>query len=119
MAHMKMDKLSTTMNLAEMSALAVITDKYNLVKLVRMVVDLKGSLAGVRYSVWRKWPAEASFQEWAFITHVLQIESDYEYLVNRLAVEVEVDEKDVSFFHTTSTKETKIRSDLPDRILGE
>jgi hypothetical protein len=50
---------------------------------------------------------------------VLQIESDYEYLVNRLAVEVEVDEKDVSFFHTTSTKKTKIRSDLPDRILGE
>jgi hypothetical protein len=51
MAHLKMDKLSATMNLADMSALAVIADKYNLVKLVRMVVDSKGWLAGVRYSV--------------------------------------------------------------------
>jgi hypothetical protein len=51
MAHLKMDKLSATMNLAEMSALAVIADKYNLVKLVRMVVDSKGWLAGVCYSV--------------------------------------------------------------------
>ena len=118
-AHLQLDQLPVILNLSELNALAVLTDKYNLVKLIRVALDSKQWLSNVRWSTWRSWPAQSCIQEWAFITHVFQCQDDYDYLVSRLAVEVQVDETDVSFYYVTGDKKTKLRSTLPNRILSE
>lgn len=98
--------------------MVVLTDKYNLAKLVRVAVESKQWLRKVRLT-WRVWPAGPFLTEWSFIAHVFRCKDDYDYLVNRLAVEVEVDETDVTFYYTTGVIKTKLDSILPDHILSE
>lgn len=117
-AHWQISKLPLQLTIAELKSLAELTDKYDLGSLMKMALDSSRWLHPVRYNIWRQWPAQSSFREWTFITYALQSRHDYEYLISRLAVEVQVDATDVSFYYVTREGKTKL-GDLPDRILGE
>ncbi|KAH6618981.1 hypothetical protein C7974DRAFT_292767, partial [Boeremia exigua] len=116
-AHLQMDALPAVLDLAQMEELARLTDKYNLGKLVEVALASKQWLNNAR-SAWQKWPAEPSYQDWAVINHVFRSQDDYEYLVTRLAVEVQVDEKYISYYYGSGETKTELKSDLPDRIQG-
>lgn len=116
-AHWQIRKLPLQLTITELKSLATLSDKYDLGGLMKMALDSGRWLHPVRYYVWRQWPAQSSLREWTFITHALQSRHDYEYLISRLAVEVQVDATDVSFYYVTGEGKTKL-GDLPDRILG-
>lgn len=118
-AHWQISKLPPQLTITELMSLATLTDKYDLGSLMKLALDSSRWLQPVRYNVWRMWPAQPSFREWTFITHALQSRHDYEYLISRLAVEVQVDATDVSFYYVTNDGKTKLGKDLPDRIIGE
>ena len=119
-AHLQIAQLPAAVSLAEMTALAVLTDKYNLVNLMKVALNCRLCwLNTARNTTWLEWPANPYIQDWAFITHVFQQQNYYEQLVCKLAVEVEVDHKDVSLYYGAQGKRTKLRSTLPDRILSE
>jgi hypothetical protein len=117
-AHWQISKLPSKLTITELKSLATLTDKYDLGSLMKIALDSSRWLRPVRYDIWRQWPAQSSLREWTFITHALQSQNDYEYLISRLAVEVQVNATDVSFYYVTREGKTKL-GDLPDRILGE
>jgi hypothetical protein len=116
--HWQISKLPLKLTITELKSLATLTDKYDLGSPMKMALDSSRWLHPVRYDTWRQWPAQSSLREWTFITHALQSQHDYEYLLSRLAVEVQVDATDVSFYYVTREGKTKL-GDLPDRILGK
>lgn len=118
-AHLQIDIEPSALSLSEVEALAILSDKYNLVKLMRIAINSKGGFSSAQVSEWHQWPAEPSLQVWTFITYAFHFQHDYDYLVNKLAVEAQVDEADMSLYHVTGDKKTRLRSDLPDRILSK
>lgn len=117
-AHLQTDKLPVALTLAEMKSLAVLTDKYDLAKVMHMPIEHKDWIFDPSI-FWRQWDIYSSLQDWAFVTHVFKFEDDCDYLVNRLAVEVQIDSSDDSFYYFTGDQKTKLRADLPDCLLGK
>jgi hypothetical protein len=101
-----------------MKSLAVLTDKYDLAKVMHMPIEHKDWIFDPSI-FWRQWDIYSSLQDWAFVTHVFKFEDDCDYLVNRLAVEVQIDSSDDSFYYFTGDQKTKLRADLPDCLLGK
>ncbi len=69
-AHLQIDTLPNGISLEGMRELAVLTDKYDLVKLMRVALASKQWLHTFRCSTWYNWPADPSLQEWTFITQL-------------------------------------------------
>ncbi|KAF9698177.1 hypothetical protein EKO04_003371 [Ascochyta lentis] len=114
-AHLQIGALPAQLGLVDMMNLAILTDKYNLVKLIRVALGSKHWLDTARRTIWREWPAHPQIQDYAFITQVFDSQDDYRYLINRLAVEIQVDEDGTWLSHGAGGAELK--STLPDRVL--
>ncbi|KAJ4331938.1 hypothetical protein N0V95_009779 [Ascochyta clinopodiicola] len=116
MAHSQFAQLPDALSAGELWALAVLTDKYNLVEVVQIMLELKKWLVPYR-TEWMKWPSHFHLQDFTEMTLIFGLDTDYEYLVHRLAVEVHVDKEEVCFIHGSGEERAKLRSSLPDRVL--
>ncbi|KAF1925450.1 uncharacterized protein M421DRAFT_423767 [Didymella exigua CBS 183.55] len=120
MAHSQFAQLPDELSVEELWALAVLTDKYNLAEIVRVILELKKWLVPYK-TEWTKWPLHPQIQELAEITMVFGLDEDYEYLVDRLAIEVELvqDGDTVCRKYGPKDKEVQLRPSLPDCILSK
>lgn len=117
-AHWQAESVSSSFNVTEMKALAVLTDKYDLAGLMKMPTESKGWLVAARRLMERHWPSKPDLQDWAFIAYAFQSDDNYQYLISRMAVETQVDVTDAFLYHITDdARRTRVRSNLPDRLL--
>ena len=117
-AHLQFAQLPNELSMEDLRALATLTDKYNLVKIVRVMLELKKWLDPYKQE-WKKTAASSThLTEFAEIHQVFGNQDAYEYVVNRLTVEVEASDEGFSF-KDAEGKVSKLRSSLPERILGE
>ncbi|KAF1350479.1 hypothetical protein EJ07DRAFT_159614 [Lizonia empirigonia] len=116
MAHSQFAQLPDQLSGQDLCWLAVLTDKYNLGTVVRIMLELKKWLLPYK-AVWIKWPSHPDIQEFAQMTLAFGLDADHKYLVNRLAVEVQVHEETMRFSLASGDKQIPLRSTLPDRIL--
>lgn len=117
-AHLQIAQLPANLSIAQTSSLAVMTDKYNLKKIMRIALDSKHWFADIRQTIWREWPAHPLLPRYTYITHVFELQDDYDHLVSKLAVEVWINMEDGSVNFGSDVK-TKLSSSLPDRITSQ
>lgn len=116
-AHWQLDAVPATLTRNELVSLAELSDKYDLQKLFRPVFDIKQWLKPYRGTGFT-WPTGTDLQDFIFITLTMGYFDDYNYLVNRLAMEVQVEN---GCYHYTSSAEKKVplRLEFPTGILGK
>lgn len=117
MAHLQFNLLPEVLGMRNLAALAVLTDKYNLTEVVQTMLKVKNWLLPYK-STWAKWPAHPNTQDFAMMVLIFGYNADYDYLVNKLAVEVQVDKHNVCLTYGTEEKQVKLRSSLSNRILS-
>ena len=118
-AHWEFHMLPFSLTVQEVAELAVLTDKYNLKTVIGIALKLTEWLLSHK-SKWTDWSPTADLQDFALTTSLLTAEEDYEFVVSRLAVEIEMDMKDSHYYYAGSgTDWVKLRSSLPDSILSK
>jgi hypothetical protein len=118
-AHWEFHMLPFSLTVQELAELAVLTDKYNLKSVVGIALKLTEWLLPHK-SMWMDWSPTVELQDFALMTSLLTAEEDYEFVVSRLAVEVEVDMESSCYYYAgTGTSRVKLRSSLPDSILSK
>ncbi|KAJ4381109.1 hypothetical protein N0V86_003456 [Didymella sp. IMI 355093] len=116
-AHWEFHMLPFSLTVQELAELAVLTDKYNLKSVVDIALKLTEWLLPHK-SKWMDWSPTVELQDFALMTSLLTAEEDYEFVVSRLAVEVEVDLESFCYYYAgTGTSRVRLRSSLPDSIL--
>jgi hypothetical protein len=117
-AHSQFAQLPNELTMGDLRALATLTDKYNLVEIVRVMLELKKWLDPYKQE-WKKTIASSThLTEFAEIHQVFGNQDAYEYIVNRLAVKVQVGDEGFSI-KGAEGNESKLRSTLVERILSE
>ncbi|KAL1649729.1 hypothetical protein SLS61_006385 [Didymella pomorum] len=115
-AHSQFAQLPNELTMGDLRALATLTDKYNLVEIVRVMLELKKWLDPYKQE-WKKTIASSThLTEFAEIHQVFGNQDAYEYIVNRLAVKVQVGDEGFSI-KGAEGNESKLRSTLVERIL--
>ena len=93
------------------------SDKYDLERLLHAAAELKNWIqqhkdGGV------SWPSDIDLQDFTMITAAFGLTADYEYLVNKLAMEISID-KDKRYCVVHDDKLVHVRADFPARIQCE
>lgn len=116
-AHFQFGQPPNEMSLEDLGALATLTDKYDLVKIVRVILELKKWFVPYEQE-WKKAGASLiHLARFAEMHQVLGNQDDYEYVVNRLAVESP--ELEGFLAKASEGKTSEPRFDMPGHILGE
>ncbi|KAJ8107221.1 hypothetical protein OPT61_g9015 [Boeremia exigua] len=116
-AHLQAAELPETLNVLELYKLAELTDKYNLSKAVRLGLDLKQWLHKHK-KIWTTWPSTHNTQFFAIMASIFQYDSDLSFITNKIAVELQVDEKELHLYYESGGTKTKLSPRLPDKVLG-
>ncbi|KAJ4402185.1 hypothetical protein N0V91_007393 [Didymella pomorum] len=115
-AHSQFAQLPNELTMGDLRALATLTDKYNLVEIVRVMLELKKWLDPYKQE-WKKTIASSThLTEFAEIHQVFGNQDAYEYIVNRLTVKDQVGDEGFSI-KGAEGNESKLRSTLVERIL--
>ncbi|KAF2036086.1 hypothetical protein EK21DRAFT_52800 [Setomelanomma holmii] len=116
-AHFQVDKIPDKLSREELVDLALLADKYQLETVVRLGMDFKQWLKP-HHAPNTPWPANTwtHLQEFALITATLNFQADFEFLVNTLAMTVEVDESGAYHYNDEKQSKVLLRADLPLRI---
>jgi len=116
-AHFQLAELPAKLTRNELLDLATFTDKYHLEGAVRIGLELKKWMEPYK-SMWKLWPANTHLQEFATVTCAFELQSDSEYLTNRLATEVRVDEKNGTYYNDNAGKKIPLLSNLPPAVVS-
>jgi hypothetical protein len=116
-AHWQFQELPVTLTQNELVEIAMLSDKYNLGRVLRAASDVKEWLQPYKGTE-KLWPANVDLQDLALIPAAFGYDVDYQYLVNKLAMSVRV-EKETYYYTTRDKTKVQIRSDLPPHILGK
>ncbi|KAF2829988.1 hypothetical protein CC86DRAFT_178345 [Ophiobolus disseminans] len=114
--HLQFKEVPGSLTPRQLLLIAGLADKYDLSPLLHATVEYKKWLAPYRGSG-PGWPANIDLQDFTLITETFGLEEDFQYLVNRLAMQVQL-EKDQLFYMSSLNKKVLIRADFPARILG-
>jgi len=117
-AHFQLSQLPESLSREELLDLAAFTDKYGLEGAVRVGLELKKWMGPYR-KAWVQWPAITHLQDFAVVTSAFKLQQDYDYLINRLVMELQVDELNAYFYQDDAQNKVNLRSDLPTHILGK
>jgi hypothetical protein len=115
-AHFQISYLPDKLSQKELLELAVLTDKYELQTAVRMSLDFKRWMEPY-HSLGALRPAHTDLQDFAIVTAAFQLQSDYEYLVNRLAIKVQIDDSGNYYYNDNQQQRVTLRSDVPLRVI--
>jgi hypothetical protein len=99
----------------ELVDLANLIDKYQLGDAVRISIELKKWVEPYQ-KVHILCPANTYPPDFSIITFVFNMGSDFEYLVNRLTMEVRVDGSGSHYYEDKSSKKVLLHSGLPTCI---
>jgi hypothetical protein len=119
-AHWNFPMLPPALNVRELAELAILTDRYDLIRVMHIALEVKEWLLPHK-KTWIKWSPNPDLQDFVMMTLFFSRSTEFDFLVNRLAVEVQVDEQDGHFYYSGGDeyRRVKLRSSLPDRILGK
>ncbi|KAF1916941.1 hypothetical protein BDU57DRAFT_498082 [Ampelomyces quisqualis] len=104
-AHFQFHQLPANLSVSGLVELALLTDKYELSNEVCIGLDMKKWLQSY-HKPGAVWPPNTSLQEFAIITSAFQMQEDFRYLSNRLAMEVEVNES--GSYYLVDEKQNKV-----------
>ena len=116
-AHWQLQELPVTLSQQELVQIAVLSDKYDLERLLHAAAELKNWIQQHKDGG-TSWPSDIDLQDFTMITAAFGLTTDYEYLVNKLAMEISVD-KDKRHCVAHDDKLVHVRADFPARIQGE
>ena len=116
-AHWQLQELPATLSQQELVQIAVLSDKYDLERLLHAAAELKNWIQQHKDGG-TFWPSDIDLQDFTMITAAFGLTADYEYLVNKLAMEISVD-KDKRYCVVYDHKLVHVRADFPTRIQGE
>jgi len=116
-AHFQISKLPEKLSREELVDLAVLTDKYQLSTAVRMGLEMKKWMEPHKL-VYMSQSSGAALQDFAIITFIFGLQSDFEYLVSRLATELEVGADGKFCYRDGKQGLILLRSDLPNSVSG-
>ncbi|KAI4657937.1 uncharacterized protein J4E78_006326 [Alternaria triticimaculans] len=116
-AHWQLQELPETLSQQELVQIAILSDKYDLERLLHAAAELKNWIqqhkdGGV------SWPSDIDLQDFTMITAAFGLTADYEYLINKLAMEISVD-KDKRYCVVHDDKLVHVRADFPTRIQAQ
>ena len=118
-AHFQISSLPENLNLHGLHHLALLTDRYNLSKAVRIGLDIKQWLHKFK-DAWTTWPSLCMTQYFAFMTSVFNYDADFEFFASKLAVEVQMNRENSTLYHMTdSLDKITLKHIFPDKVLGK
>ncbi|KAF3048100.1 hypothetical protein E8E12_010317 [Didymella heteroderae] len=117
-AHWQISLLPSTVPFVDFRELVMLTDKYNIGQAVRLAVASKKWLAPHK-AAWRAWFHCTELQDFALMALVFGDESGFEFIAQRLAVEIEckTDDGTDTWWNGKEGSKVELESSLPDRIL--
>ncbi|KAH3908629.1 hypothetical protein HBI56_075050 [Parastagonospora nodorum] len=115
--HFQLSKLPEKLSREELVDLSVLTDKYQLANAVRVGLEMKKWMEPHKKAYMSR-PSDAALQDFIVITFAFSLQGDFEYLVSRLATELEVDAQGKFYYRDGKQKQKQIvlRSDLPTSV---
>jgi hypothetical protein len=95
-AHWNFPMLPPALNVRELAELAVLTDRYDLIRVMHIALEVKEWLLPHK-KTWIKWSPNPDLQDFVMMTLFFSRSTEFDFLLNRLAVEVQVDEQNCQF----------------------
>jgi hypothetical protein len=118
-AHLQFHKQPASLTQEQLVEIATLSDKYDLGRVICAAAELKKWLQPYKGSG-TLWPADIDHQDFALITAAFGLEEDSQYLVNRLAMDIRVEEGSYYYIaEGTESNKIHLRPDLPAGIVGE
>jgi hypothetical protein len=116
-AHWQFQELPAELTQKELVEIAMLADKYNLRQLLLAAADSKRWLEPYKRSN-ELWATVVNLQDFALIATTFGHDVDYQYMVNKLAMRVQIKDG-VCYYFSNEKVKIYIRSDLPPYILGK
>jgi hypothetical protein len=117
-AHLQFNELPASLTRVQLIDIAKLADKYDIGQVLPAVVEFKKWLHPYKDSA-GTWPADTDFQDFAIITSAFKLQADFKYLVNYLAMHVQINESGKYFYYDSKQNKIVLRSDLPPRVTGK
>ncbi|KAH7090248.1 hypothetical protein FB567DRAFT_438069 [Paraphoma chrysanthemicola] len=117
-AHLQFAKLPESLTQKQLIDIAKLADKYDLGQVLPAVVEFKKWLQPYKDSAGH-WPTDTDFQDFAIITSAFKLPAEFDYIINWLALHVNVDELGKYYYQDSKQKKVTLGSCLPSRVFGK